>query len=249
MKHNKTYMAILTAALVVGIGAVIGSAGAVLVDETVSLDDPGNQTVEASVDFSGSTDATMNLSRSGTTVKSTTDSGSSGDTKTLSINGTGLDTGEYNLTVSASDESSTTLNETRLETSRTDVVEVSETQNETVVVDVAFAHDSTANATVSIKDSTGSEVNSSTISYDPVAASGGTDLLTTRYDTSGETVDGNLTVDITTVPAAANDESFVSLDKSSGAFLAALSSASTNQLALLAGALLVLYYARSEGMI
>lgn len=178
--------------------AIAPAAGAITTD-TITLDDPANETVDVDVDFSGSTSATVALEDvDGTVVTSETLSGASGDTLTASLSADFAAAGDYTLNVTAGDETVVSLNETRL--TDTETVEVTDAGNETLAVEAGFHGQENATATVEIENETGSEILTDSIQY--VAEDGNETTIGAEYNGS-DLMTGNLTVSITTTPASA----------------------------------------------
>jgi len=199
MRHKTQLLALLVAILAV-IGAGIGAA--TLTDDSVSLDQPDNQHVEVDLDYSGDATTTVNLSKDGTTVLSATNTSST--VGNVSIDTTGLDTGDYNLSVTADDESNVSIDETRIVTEQTDVWNM--TANETYTVDVYYDAQQVTNATVEFLDDSGTVLNSTTLSFDPVEYADGSGVLTAEFTPSS---DYNFTdVRVATDPASGYDSMF-----------------------------------------
>ncbi|ACV10983.1 hypothetical protein Huta_0798 [Halorhabdus utahensis DSM 12940] len=199
---KQTHIGMILAAsllsLVLVVVAIAPAAGALTTD-TITLDDPANETVEVDLDFSGSTSATVALEDSdGSVVTSETLSGASGDTLTASLSAGYATPGNYTLNVTATDETVVSLNETRL--TDTETVEVTDAGNETLAVEAGFEGSENATATVSIENESGSEILTDSIQY--VADGGNETTIGAEYNGS-DLVTGNLTVSITTTPATA----------------------------------------------
>ena len=173
---------------------IVGSAAAVLTEGNVSAQDPENETIAVDADFSYSEDLTLNLTRDGTVIRSETITGQQGYTNTSEMALTGLSSDSYNLSVESTNDANVTVLETRMETTRSTGINL--TQNDTVLVDVEFDAIEETNATVEIVDETGTVVNSTNLTFDPIAAEDGSGIETVEYEASAD--HGNITVNVET---------------------------------------------------
>jgi hypothetical protein len=173
---------------------IIGSAAAVLTEGNVSAQDPENETIAVDADFSYSEDLTLNLTRDGTLIRSETITGTTGYENTSEMALTGLSSDSYNLSVDSTNDANVTIVETRMETTRSTRINL--TENDTVLVDVEFDAIEETNATVEIVDETGSVVNSTDLTFSPIAAEDGSGLETVEYEAGSD--HGNITVNVET---------------------------------------------------
>ena len=175
---------LLTAVLALALVGAAGIGAAVLTEGTISADQPDNQQLEVDLDYSGGTTVDANLSKDGTVVASTTDSASSATAspQTAVVDMTGLAAGYLNLSVSAADESNVSVAETRIVTEQTDALNM--TANETYTVDVEFDAVETSNATVEYIDDTGTTINTTTLTFDPIDFEDGSGIMTAEYEPS-----------------------------------------------------------------
>lgn len=229
-EHNtRRTLGLLVAALAVALVAfgLAGGASAQLVDDNVTVSDPGNQQIEVDVSFSNSADVTAALETDGSTVESATVSGTAGTSDTLVLDTTGLQSGEFALNISATDETNVTVDDTRMITQRYSALNVS--QNDTVLVDVEFDSAETTSATVNLSNN-GAQVNTTTLSFDPVQFEDGSGIKTAEFELDTDYTALNATVE--TTPASGYSEAWVSVDDDS-AFLGAggiIAGASRNQI-------------------
>ena len=219
----------------------IGGVTAVLTAGNISADQPDNQQLEVDLNYSdGGTTVDVNLSTDGSVVASTTDSASSATTspQTATVDMTGLAAGYLNLSVEGADESNVTLAETRMVTEQVDALNM--TANETYSVDVEFDAVETTNATVEYIDDTGTVLNSTTLTFDPIDYEDGMGVMTAEYT---PTTDYNYTdVRVTTENAYGYEAVYVIDDSGTvagGGFLGASNQQVLGFLALLAGLLLL----------
>jgi len=151
---------------------------------------------------------------------------------------TGLAAGYLNLSVEGADESNVTLAETRMVTEQVDALNM--TANETYSVDVEFDAVETTNATVEYIDDTGTVLNSTTLTFDPIDYEDGMGVMTAEYT---PTTDYNYTdVRVTTENAYGYEAVYVIDDSGTvagGGFLGASNQQVLGFLALLAGLLLL----------
>ena len=218
----------------------IGGVTAVLTAGNISADQPDNQQLEVDLDYSGGTTVDVNLSKDGTVVASTMDSASSSTAspQTAVVDMTGLAAGYLNLSVEGADESNVSVAETRMVTEQTDALNM--TANETYTVDVEFEAVETTNATVEYIDDTGTVLNSTTLTFDPIDYEDGTGIMTAEYTPSS---DYNFTdIRVTTDNAYGYEAVYVFDDSggvAGGGFLGATNQQVMGFLALLAGLLLL----------
>jgi hypothetical protein len=173
---------------------IVGSAAAMLTEGNVTAQDPENETIAVDADFSYSEDMTVELTRDGTVIRSETITGQQGYTNTSEMPLTGLSSDSYNLSVSTTNDANVTLVETRMETTRSTGINL--TENDTVLVDVEFDAVEETNATVEIVDETGTAVNSTDLTFSPIAAEDGSGLETVEYEATAD--HGNITVNVET---------------------------------------------------
>jgi hypothetical protein len=173
---------------------IVGSAAAMLTEGNVTAQDPENETIAVDADFSYSEDLTLNLTRDGTLIRSETITGQQGYTNTSEMPLTGLSSDSYNFTVESTNDANVTLLETRMETTRSTGINLSE--NDTVLVDVEFDAVEETNATVEIVDEAGTVVNSTDLTFSPIAAEDGSGLETVEYEAQSN--HGNITVNVET---------------------------------------------------
>jgi len=239
MKHRNL---VITALLAVGLLAAVGIGSAVLTEGTISADQPDNQDLKVDLQYSGNgTTVDVNLSKDGSVVESVTDSNTTTGTtalQTATVDMTGLAAGYFNLSVEAADESNVTVAETRIVTEQTDALNM--TANETYTVDVEFDAVETTNATVEFVDDTGTVLNSTELSFDPIDYEDGSGIMSAEYEPSS---DYNFTdVRVTTTNAYGYEAVYVT-DPGTGVAGGGLFGASSHQvlgfLALLAGLLLL----------
>jgi hypothetical protein len=204
--HNS----LLTGVLLLSIAAVLlgGVATATLSGGSVTVTDPANESVQVDADFSGPADLTLTVSQDGTDVRTETISGTAGTSKTAKLDFQGLATGDFSLSINATDESNVTVSEPRMVTTRNAALNV--TANETAYVDVFFDATASTNATVELTDSSGSTLNTSTLTFDPVEASDGTGAETLEWQSDAD--HGEVTVTVETTPAYGYDGMQVSTD-------------------------------------
>ena len=218
----------------------IGGVTAVLTAGNISADQPDNQQLEVDLNYSdGGTTVDANLSKDGTVVASTTDSASSATAspQTAVVDMTGLAAGYLNLSVSAADESNVSVAETRIVTEQTDALNM--TANETYTVDVEFDAVETSNATVEYIDDTGTTINTTTLTFDPIDFEDGSGIMTAEYEPS---TDHNFTdIRVTTENAYGYEAVYVYGDGTvaGGGLFGASSHQVLGFLALLAGLLLL----------
>lgn len=188
---------------IVGVGSML-VAGAVT-EETVTLEDPENETVEVDLEFSGSADATVALEDSdGSTVVDEEVSGSDGDSETASLSAGFASPGDYLLNVTADSESDVSVDETRM-IATTDVVEIEDAGNESMTVDVGINSSSNATAEITVEDDSDAEVLRETLDYVAADHSDNETLLSSTYNDSDDLTEGNLTATVEVVDAAAYD--------------------------------------------
>jgi hypothetical protein len=201
-------------AVLLSVGLLSTGAVAEVDSTTITTDDPANETVEVSLDFNGSTDATVELSNGSGTVASQTLSGTSGDTLTPTLDPSDASAGEtLDLNVTATDESVVSMNESMI--TRTETVEVSDAGNETLAVDVDFSGDQNASATVTVLDSNGSTVASDTLEY---TDSGGATLTAEFNSSDGLEDNATYTVSVESADLSAYDGVSAESTDASGLF-------------------------------
>lgn len=214
-EHNtRRFLALLVAALAVGVvalGLTLGGASAQLADGNITLDQPDNQQVEVDVSATGAADVTAELTNDGSVVADETISVADGDNDTLTLDTTGLASGEVALNVTADDETVVEVDETRVVTEMTDALEANE--NDTVAVDVEFDATETTTADVTISDN-GTDLNSTTLEFDPIDYEDGSGMLTHEYEVSQDY--GNVNATVETAPASGYEGAWVSVDDDSG---------------------------------
>ncbi|CCQ34321.1 hypothetical protein HLRTI_001518 [Halorhabdus tiamatea SARL4B] len=188
----------LTLALVL-VGAIIaGAAAGAVATDTIAVDDPGNQSVDVTLDFSAATNATVALESGETTYDSTTVSGSAGGTQTVTLSAATAPQGNVTLNVTATNETAVSVNQTTLVTERT--VSVANATTETVDVDVAYQANGTTDVTV--LDDAGTTLLTDSMTYDGSDDDG---VLSRSFNDSDGIQSGNLTVTLATSPATAHD--------------------------------------------
>jgi len=175
---------------------------------TVTSDQPDNQTVEVDFGFSGDTDAHLDLVSDNETVKSTTINGTAGTTQTANLSLAGLSVGDYDVELSADNSGQAQVNDTRMVTHQPAALNVSE--NETVAVDVGFNAETLSNATVTFEQS-GTQLNSTTVEFDPIEADDGTGVETVEWEA---TTSGEIDVTVETAPVESYGSVVVSTDDS-----------------------------------
>ncbi len=241
-RFTTVMLALMLSVMVIGVGS------AVMVSESVYVHQPGDDSVEATVDFSAGTTAYADLIKDGSSVQSVQATGTAGNSTVLSIDTTGIQSGDYTLNVSSDDEANTTVSSTTVVSTRADVLNATSGENETLTMDVGFSGDKNASSQVMVTGPGGSTLYTETLTYDPANHSENSTILTTEF--TSDSTDGNLTVVAETSPASVYDGMWVSED--SGGFfgiIGGLTGASNTQI-MIAGAVLTgLLYARREEMI
>lgn len=176
MRKHIITLALALAALFVGVsGAALGDE---IHNETVEINDPSNETIEAQLDFgstySGETVVAELTNSSGATVVNATTTGTVESTSPISLNPTGLDpNGTYTLRVStvnstgAQVAADVNVTQTAVDVRLDNVVSLeSGNGTEEVVVDVGFDGSESANATVQVyTGSTPTLASSTTLEY------------------------------------------------------------------------------------
>jgi hypothetical protein len=193
MKENRK-LALGGIALAISSVLLLGVGAAVLDQGSVSVDDPENQTIAVDADFSYAEDLTVDLVQDGTTVRTETITGTAGYENTSTMDLTGIQSGTFDLNITSTDDTNVSLQETRMETTRQTGINI--TENDTLLVDVEFDAVETTTALVEIEDETGSTVNSTTLTFDPIEASDGSGIITEEYTADRDL--GNVTVHVTT---------------------------------------------------
>lgn len=217
-------------------------------NQSVTLHDPANETLEVDVDFINATDATVNLENSsGSVVANTTISGNASETKTAVVVPGDVASGEYTINLTATSAADIALNETRLIATRE--ASIDDAGNETLLVDLGFQR-ANASADVRVEDETGTLLFADTASYDST-----TDQNTISYEIN-ETdglVEGNLTANVTVNPAKSYDGAWATVEKPSddGGIFGGTIAGQDSTVAIAAVALLGggAWYARREEMI
>jgi hypothetical protein len=199
--------------LIAGLVVAIGAATAILMNGTVTSDQPENQTVEVDMDFSGAATADVEIVRDGTVVQSDSVTGASGESHTVSVPMTGLASGDFELNVTADDETVVDVTETRMVTEQTEVLDV--TENDSVAVDVGFDAQEVTNASVTITSDTGTTLRDETVSFDPIEYEGGTGYKTVEWTPSSNYE--NVTVTVETSPVYGHDAVYSVIDGDGGA--------------------------------
>jgi len=233
---------LITALLAVGLLAAVGLGSAVLTEGSISADQPDNQQLETDLQYSDNgTTVDLNLSKDGTVVESVTDSNTTTGTtalQTATLDMTGLAAGDLALNVTATDESNVSVAETRMVTEQTDALNM--TANETYTVDVEFDATQTTNATVEWLDDTGTVINSTQLSFDPIDYEDGSGVMTAEITPSS---DYNFTdVRVTTTNAYGYEAVYVFGDDTGvagGGFFGASSQQVLGFAVLLAGLLIL----------
>jgi hypothetical protein len=218
MRKIDKHMLIAAGALLALSVVLIGVGSAVLTDGEVAAPDPENETVAVDAEFSGGTtgdpseDMTVELSRDGTVIRSDTITGQVGAVNTSEVSLTGLSAGPMDLNVTTTDDTNVDLVETRMETTRQTGINIIE--NDTLLVDVQFDAAETTNATVEIEDETGTVVNTTELSFDPIEAEDGSGIETVEIEASSDL--GNVTVHVTTTSIYGYDGVYVSKGSTTG---------------------------------
>lgn len=256
-RHNSKWIGVtLVAAVLLALAVGLGAAAVQSYD--ITTDDPSNESINVSLDFSGSTDATVALENaSGDSIDSTTLSGTSGDTLATTLDPSNASAGDtLTLNITATDETVVSVNETSL-TKTTTALNVTNATTESLTVDVAFNSTTNTSATVTVTDGDGSEVLTDTLDYVASDYADNATTLTHSYnDTDGLTAGDDLTVEVTYDDPAAYESAYAQVDDGSdGLFGGGLfGDEILGQDPMVAlGGLLVIggagYYARREEMI
>jgi hypothetical protein len=254
---RKTLAVLAACALILsGIsGAAAAQSG---VGGTVTVDNPGEDSVTVTLSYGSSgVSAGAALSSGGNQVSSATHtSSSSGETKTLSLSTAGLSQQNYNLTLTGSSESVTVQSTAVVSTQKFNYTAGS---NESITADIGFSGQTNTSGDIIITDSAGTEVTN--VSVDYVASEYGSNSTVTTVLTAGENISvaadsgnqTNLTATFTVQSAGQFDGAWIETGSSGGLFsggLTGLTDGASDQ--QLIGLLLVgvgLLYARSEGWI
>jgi hypothetical protein len=209
IRTYSTQILAVLALLALCISLTVAGGLAASTEQTVTLSDPDNQTLQTTALWDGSGNVSMELRRDSSVVDSDSASDSSG-METLKIDATGLSEGEYQLTVTATENVS--VDEPRLVTERDTGLRAS--ANETVAVDLDFNAIEQINSTVSLSQD-GTQVDSSEIRFDPVAYEDGTGIKTAEFELTEDR--DSLNLSITAQPASGYKQAWVShVDNSDG---------------------------------
>lgn len=252
-RYGIAFAGLMLALLAIGALAMGVSAADVSTVQDITLDDPANESIEVSLDFSSATDATVNLTDGTTVYDSTTVSGNATTSPVTATLGTGsASNGTYSIDVDSPNATAVSINSTTLVRS-VPSIDVTDAANETLVVDTGFASASDATASVTVEDGTGTELFNDTLAYTASEHDDDQATLTREYNASDGLVamtDGTVTVEY--APASAYEAAYATVDDGtdSGLFGGTIAGQDT-EVAL--GGLLVLglggYYARQEDYI
>jgi hypothetical protein len=219
LRNKQTRIGLGFAAVMVALTLLVavlttGGAAALLDSQEIHIDDPDNETVEATVDFSGSTDVTVNITNDVGEIDSQTLSGTDGDTLTATLDPSALDDSEnVTLHVDATDDTVASLNSTSLTKERT--VEVTDAANETLTLDVSFASSTNASADVTVTDSADAELFTDSISYVADDYADNATTVTQTYHDSHGLLSANVTVSLTVHGASAYNAAYAQVNEES----------------------------------
>lgn len=259
MTDNTRFGLATGAVLIVAVLAIaaVGLGAAAVQSYDITTDDSSNESIDVSLDFAATTDATVALDNSnGTTIDSTTLSGTTGDTLSTTLDPANATAGEtLNLSITATDEANVTVNSTSL-TKAVGGLNVTNATTDTLAVDVGFNSSTTANATLTVTDGTGATVLTDTISYDPSNYVDSSATLSREYnDTDGLTADSNLTAEVTIDDPTAYDSAYAQVEEpttTGGGLFGGGDILGQDPVVALAGVLVIggaYKYAREEDMI
>ncbi|WP_181687321.1 hypothetical protein [Halorhabdus salina] len=227
-------------ALVLAIGMIAMSASAASVaTQNVTVDAPDAQSVEVSLNFSASTDATVELLEGESLHATETVSGnSSASPVTVTLDPASADAGStLDLVVESPDAANVSIASVSLE--KTLDLTIDDLQNESVVVDAEFVGDENATGEIAVENATGVTEFTETLNY--TADESGT-LQFVEYNESAGLTEGDYTVSVSIAPASEYQSVYVSTTAggAGGGLLGTGFTASDDPLVLAAVGVLVL---------
>jgi len=198
-------LALVATLALAALGAVTLVSAETAHTESITLDEPTNETVEVDVDFINDTDATVSLrNSSGSAIASQTITGVNGTTETFVLEPGAVDSGNYSIDVDAPNANDVSLVETRMIANRTQVID--DAANQTLVGDIAFQGDTNATAVLSVVNSTGMPVYQQSYEY-----VGDDTTRTIEVNESDGLVNGTYTATLTVSPASAYDGAYLGI--------------------------------------
>jgi hypothetical protein len=221
-------------------------------NQTITLNDPGNETVEVDFNFSADTNATAELMADGNVLVDQTVQGTTNNVSTASLSASGIETGDKTLrfSVPTGETGNVSIEDVVMVYELTDYVEIPAGNGTTdVTFDVSFDSSEMAYAEVGLLDETAALVNASNLSFDPVEHSGGTGTNSTTFSVVQDPDSSvNMTAEVEVDPATAYEEAYVSKDSSFFGSFAGIES-DTRLLMIGAGLFVLFLYGRSRDMV
>ncbi|QGN05841.1 hypothetical protein Hrd1104_00070 [Halorhabdus sp. CBA1104] len=252
LRYGIGLAAVMLAVLVGVMMITMGASAAGVATHNVSLDDPANESIEVSLHFTASTEATVELTDGSVVYDSTTVSGNTSISPVTASLNPGAADGDTDLSIAidSPDAANVAVNSTAIV--KTVPVTVDDAANETLAVDVEFGGNENATTTIDVTDSTGSELLNDSVSY--TANASDETLQTREFTASDGLVEGELTVTVATSPSSAYEAVYIQAGdgSTSGGGLIGGDIAGQNPKVAIVGVLVLVgggYYAREEGWV